>query len=356
MPTPPRIWTHRLSNRAASLRPPPVRCTPSSPAYLREDFRASSPGSPSRWSLSSSPRWRARHQGSRPPRSPRAPQAQRPSSPSRARRDQARDGDEGRCACGALGDRGGRDPGYLTRHRGDDDSDHRDGSPGELARKSSRRHAGDDGVHRSGSRRGDATRFDNLRVHIRSGICIVPDDPGPQPSKLLVRPAIQGDLLVTQSTTKAQQQQGGLGGPDFKASKSTRYCLDMAFTVLVTGAALVGIVVLVVLLVDVIRDSSTMLSLEFLTSFPSQIFPENGGIYPALVGSLWLLGLTALISVPLGLGAAVYLEEYAEDTRINRIIEINISNLAGVPSVIYGLLGLGIFVELLAPVTGGTSV
>jgi phosphate transport system permease protein len=160
---------------------------------------------------------------------------------------------------------------------------------------------------------------------------------------------------VTQSTTKAQQQ-GGPGGPDFKASKSTRYGLDMAFTVLVTGAALVGVVVLVVLLIDVIRDGSTMLSLKFLTSFPSQIFPENGGIYPALIGSLWLLGLTALISVPLGLGAAVYLEEYAEDTRINRIIEINISNLAGVPSVIYGLLGLGIFVELLAPVTGGGSV
>jgi phosphate transport system permease protein len=161
---------------------------------------------------------------------------------------------------------------------------------------------------------------------------------------------------VTQSTTKAQQQQGGPGGPDFKASRSTRYGLDRAFTVLVTGAALFGIVVLIVLLVDVIRDGSSMLSLEFLTSFPSQIFPENGGIYPALIGSVWLLGLTALISVPLGLGAAVYLEEYAEDARINRIIEINISNLVGVPSVIYGLLGLGIFVEVLAPITGGTSV
>jgi phosphate transport system permease protein len=137
---------------------------------------------------------------------------------------------------------------------------------------------------------------------------------------------------------------------------STRYARDSAFTVLVTVAALIGIIVLVVLLVDVTRDGSSMLSLNFLTSFPSQIFPENGGIYPALIGSLWLLGLTALISVPLGLGAAVYLEEYAQDTRINRIVEVNISNLAGVPSVIYGLLGLGIFVQLLAPVTGGTSV
>ena len=153
---------------------------------------------------------------------------------------------------------------------------------------------------------------------------------------------------------KKAELQGG--GSDFKESVSARYGLDRAFTWLVTGAALVGVVVLVVLLVDVIRDGSSMLSLEFLTSFPSQVFPENGGIYPALVGSLWLLGLTGLISVPLGLGAAVYLEEYAQDTRINRAIEINISNLAGVPSVIYGLLGLGIFVELLAPVTGGGSV
>jgi len=132
--------------------------------------------------------------------------------------------------------------------------------------------------------------------------------------------------------------------------------MDRAFTVLVTTAALVGIIVLAVLLVDVVKDGSSMLSWQFLTSFPSQIFPENGGIYPALIGSLWLLGLTAIISVPLGLGAAVYLEEYAEDTHMNRLIEINISNLAGVPSIIYGLLGLGIFVELLAPVTGGGSV
>jgi phosphate transport system permease protein len=153
-----------------------------------------------------------------------------------------------------------------------------------------------------------------------------------------------------------ERPQGKAEGPDFKASMAARYGFDRVFTVVVTAAALVGVVVLAVLLVDVARDGSGMLSLGFLTSFPSQIFPENGGIYPALVGSLWLLGLTFLISVPLGLGAAVYLEEYAEDTRFNRIIEINISNLAGVPSVIYGLLGLGIFVQLLAPVTGGGSV
>jgi phosphate transport system permease protein len=154
----------------------------------------------------------------------------------------------------------------------------------------------------------------------------------------------------------AQGSTKGRADSDFKTSMSTRYGLDTTFRVLITVAALVGVVVLALLLADVVSDGSSMLSLKFLTSFPSQIFPENGGIYPALVGSLWLLGLTGLISIPLGLGAAVYLEEYGHDTRINRIIEINISNLAGVPSIIYGLLGLGIFVQLLAPVTGGGSV
>jgi len=161
---------------------------------------------------------------------------------------------------------------------------------------------------------------------------------------------------VARGSTQVERRGEGGQEPKFKPNMSARYGFDRIFTVVVTAAALVGIVVLAVLLVDVARDGSSMLSPNFLTSFPSQIFPENGGIYPALVGSLWLLGLTFLISVPLGLGAAVYLEEYAEDTRVNRIIEVNISNLAGVPSVIYGLLGLGIFVQLLAPVTGGGSV
>jgi phosphate transport system permease protein len=156
--------------------------------------------------------------------------------------------------------------------------------------------------------------------------------------------------------TRVQKQRVGSEEANFKPNMSARYGFDRAFTILVTVAALVGVAVLTVLLVDVTLDGSSRLSLNFLTSFPSQIFPENGGIYPALIGSLWLLVLTGLISVPLGLGAAVYLEEYATDTRVNRIIEVNISNLAGVPSIIYGLLGLGIFVQLLAPVTGGKSV
>ena len=161
---------------------------------------------------------------------------------------------------------------------------------------------------------------------------------------------------MAQASKRVEKQEGGARGSRFKASMSTRYGLDRVFSVLVTLAALVGVAVLVVLLIDVVRDGAGRLNLGFLTGFPSQIFPETSGIYPALIGSLWLLVLTAIISVPLGLGAAVYLEEYAADTRINRMIEVNISNLAGVPSIIYGLLGLGIFVQLLAPITGGESV
>jgi len=153
----------------------------------------------------------------------------------------------------------------------------------------------------------------------------------------------------TQATQKAAQ------GSDFKTSTSVRYGLDRVFAALVFVATLIGLVVLTVLLVDVARDGLPWLSWSFIMSFPSSI-PTSAGIYPALLGSLWLLALTALISVPLGIGAAVYLEEYATDTWLNRLVEVNISNLAGVPSIIYGLLGLGIFVNLLAPITGGPSI
>jgi phosphate transport system permease protein len=142
---------------------------------------------------------------------------------------------------------------------------------------------------------------------------------------------------------------------DFKTSTAVRYGLDRLFAALVFVATVIGLVVLAMLVVDVARDGVPWLSWSFITSFPSSI-PASAGIYPALLGSLWLLALTALISVPLGIGAAVYLQEYATDTWLNRLVEVNISNLAGVPSIIYGLLGLGIFVNLLGPITGGPSI
>jgi len=110
------------------------------------------------------------------------------------------------------------------------------------------------------------------------------------------------------------------------------------------AATALGIVMLAVLLVDVWRDGAGALDADFLTSPPSRL-AERAGIMPALMGSLWLLGLTALFSFPLGLATAIWLEEYARRGRLRDIIQTNIANLAGVPSVIYGLLGLAVFVR-----------
>jgi len=84
--------------------------------------------------------------------------------------------------------------------------------------------------------------------------------------------------------------------------------------------------------------------LDFLTSLPSRK-PERAGIYTAIIGTLDLMLLTVLFAIPIGVGAGIYLEEYAKKSKFSSILEINISNLAGVPSIIYGLLGLGIFVR-----------
>ncbi|MCU0480677.1 MAG: phosphate ABC transporter permease PstA [Anaerolineae bacterium] len=94
------------------------------------------------------------------------------------------------------------------------------------------------------------------------------------------------------------------------------------------------------------------LSADFITGGLTKT-PATAGIYPALMGTLWLMFLTILIAFPLGVGAAIYLEEYASDNFINRIIEVNIRNLAGVPSIIYGMLGLALFVRALSPITSG---
>lgn len=104
---------------------------------------------------------------------------------------------------------------------------------------------------------------------------------------------------------------------------------------------------LAVILGDALADGLPYLNWDFITSYPSR-FPSRAGILPALVGSVWLVILTALFSLPLGVGAAVYLEEYAPKNRWTELIQVNIANLAGVPSIVYGLLGLGLFVDALA--------
>ncbi|MDP2900475.1 MAG: phosphate ABC transporter permease PstA [Candidatus Bathyarchaeota archaeon] len=104
---------------------------------------------------------------------------------------------------------------------------------------------------------------------------------------------------------------------------------------------------LVALLLDSFVDGLPYLNWGFVTSYPSR-FPDQAGILPALFGTIWVVGLTALFSFPLGVFAAVYLEEYAPKNRLTDLIQLNIANLAGVPSIVYGLLGLGLFVQSLA--------
>jgi phosphate transport system permease protein len=130
---------------------------------------------------------------------------------------------------------------------------------------------------------------------------------------------------------------------------------DRLFKLLSFAATIVGLLVLAALVIDVLRTGLPRLDWQFLTSFPSRK-PENAGIYAALVGSVWLLVLTAIVAFPIGVATAIYLEEYAEPGRLPQLIEINIANLAGVPSIIYGLLGLELFVRVFYPITGGRSV
>jgi len=122
--------------------------------------------------------------------------------------------------------------------------------------------------------------------------------------------------------------------------------VDWAFQALGLVVTVLGLVVLVTLLVDIARDGLSRVSWQFVTSFPSRR-PEDAGVYAALVGSVFVIGLTALIAIPLGVGSAIYLEEYSRRSRWSRLIELNIANLAGVPSIIYGLLGLALFVRAL---------
>lgn len=119
---------------------------------------------------------------------------------------------------------------------------------------------------------------------------------------------------------------------------------ETAFIAICRIALLLPLLLLAVLVVDTLIDAAPRLNATFLSNCPSRK-AEIAGILPALVGSACLMGLTALFAIPLGLGAAIYLEEYARPGRLTSFIEINISNLAGVPSILYGLLGLELFVR-----------
>jgi phosphate transport system permease protein len=128
------------------------------------------------------------------------------------------------------------------------------------------------------------------------------------------------------------------------AGRKTKAGVIQWLLFLVTALAMV---ILAILIWDIASSGARWLSLDFLTNTPSRK-PEEAGLRPALLGTLWVIGLTALFAFPIGVGAAVYLEEYAPNNRWTRLLKTNIANLAGIPSIVYGLLGLGVFVSLLA--------
>jgi phosphate transport system permease protein len=121
---------------------------------------------------------------------------------------------------------------------------------------------------------------------------------------------------------------------------------DRVFSMILVLSTFGAIVVLLTLLVDLLIDGLPAVDLNFLTAYPSR-FPSRAGARAAILGTLWLMILTAALTVPLGIGAALYLEEFAPRNRLTRAVETNIANLAGVPSIVYGLLGLGVFVRAL---------
>jgi len=117
---------------------------------------------------------------------------------------------------------------------------------------------------------------------------------------------------------------------------------DTLFKYFGLACTLFGLIMLAIFIADIFRDGAGRLSWQFITSFPSRI-PENAGILSAIFGSLWVMLLTALFAVPIGIATGIYLEEYGTKKFWGSLLEMNISNLAAVPSIIYGLLGLQVF-------------
>lgn len=135
-----------------------------------------------------------------------------------------------------------------------------------------------------------------------------------------------------------------LGTPNQNINR--RHRTASVFRYACAAVTFLAVVILAVLIYEVTATGLPWLDSQFLNSFPSRS-PEKAGIKSAFYGTLWLISLTALISIPTGVLAAIYLEEYAPRNRFTRLIEINIANLAGVPSIVYGMLGLAMFVRFM---------
>lgn len=142
---------------------------------------------------------------------------------------------------------------------------------------------------------------------------------------------------------------------EFEAQLARRRLKGRIFEMVALLAITIALTALALLFWDVLHDGLGRLNWQFLTSYPSRR-AARAGFLPAIVGSVYMVGLMVLFAFPIGVGAAVYLEEYAPKNWLTDLIQINIANLAGVPSIIYGLLGLEFFARVLGAWTGGRSL
>ena len=133
----------------------------------------------------------------------------------------------------------------------------------------------------------------------------------------------------------------------FKRRINQRKLIGVILTVFLVTALVIALTGLLTLLTEVLIKGLPWVSKNLIVNYPSR-HPDQAGLLSALMGTVWVMGCTAIVSIPIGIGAAVYLEEYAPKNWLTKLIEVNISNLAGVPSIVYGLLGLALFVQILA--------
>lgn len=128
---------------------------------------------------------------------------------------------------------------------------------------------------------------------------------------------------------------------------NNRKTTGVVLNVILIITLVIALTGLIALLAEVLIKGLPWVSKNLIVNYPSR-HPEQAGLLSALMGTVWVMACTATISIPIGIGAAVYLEEYAPKNWFTKLIEVNISNLAGVPSIVYGLLGLALFVQILA--------
>ncbi|MGF1538357.1 MAG: phosphate ABC transporter permease PstA [Elainellaceae cyanobacterium] len=164
-----------------------------------------------------------------------------------------------------------------------------------------------------------------------------------------IAPRLQG--YVRDLIQRVQPASPGL----FRYQLPSRMAYESLVVTLGFLASLTGVVILSALLLGTFRQGFTMLDVSFLTRYPSRD-PTDAGIRAALMGTLWLLVIVAVLSFAIGIGTAIFLEEYLPQNRWSRWIEVSLNNAAAIPSIIYGLLGLALFMRWLSPVTGGRTV